>query len=349
MNTRIKIILSLFFFCTGSIVPVVLHAQMVGGRYLLLKPSAVSNSMGGTGVAREYSPFASYFNPAALAFSPTLALSGSFGNPIPLFKDMWHSYLTGSVRIDGVGAIAASGNVYEKGKMATTSERSGDLIGFQNIIDWQAKVSFARVVSEDIAVGVSISMLRLKLSDNGVAQESGSGNSTTILFDAGIIYRNVLPDATIISEPDEDIGIFPTISDDQVPAGFSFGMALTNAGQRIGFMDASQSSPSPSTLTYGFAYSPVRTNQAGLMVTVDMENQLPEGGFVDYIHWGSEVTMLKIFALRGGYFKDTWGPENSFFTWGAGICIKHFQFNYARYTRALIPSWQIDGGFSWEL
>ncbi|MBI2429044.1 MAG: hypothetical protein HYV29_09670 [Ignavibacteriales bacterium] len=324
-------------------------AQTSTGRYLLLKPSAESNGMGGTGVAMERSPFASYFNPAALAFSPSISFAGSLGNPIPFFENIKHSYITGSVHLSGSTTIGGSANLYWKGRHAITSERNEDILSAEDIMDWEAKLSFGHTPSDDFSIGVNIGILQLNLSGIGTGTEQGKGRSTSVVVEGGILYRNFAQEATFVSEQDETEKPLSALSDPYVHTGFSFGAALTNAGPQITFIDPAQSDPLPTTLTFGYAYSPVRTYWIGAMLAIDAEEQFSEYSFVDYLHLGTEITLVRIVAARIGYVKDIAGPRNSYWTYGAGLKLKFLHINYARFTRALIPSWHLDGAFIWEL
>jgi hypothetical protein len=322
-------------------------AQSTIGRFLLLPPSAASASMGGSGVALDASPFASYFNAAGLAYSPTVSIGGSFVRPLPFFGNIGHSYFTGLVRVNDIGTIAVSANLYWKGHHLRTPP-STFLPASDDLMDWHLKLSFARSFSEDIAGGISLGVLRLTLADFGTAFEEGRGKSTSVLFNGGVIFRNQLLSATFVNESTAEDNPVHVLADSHSHKGISIGLALANIGPKVTMIDAAQADPLPSTLIVGVAYSPVRTIPIGLMVTADAENQFSEGSTIDNLHWGGELVVLELFALRGGYFQDISGPKTSYWTWGAGLRFRFLHLNFARYTRALLPSWHFDGTFSWE-
>jgi hypothetical protein len=315
-----------------------LFAQTSAGRYLLLKPSAVSSAMGGTGVAYD-SPFASYHNPAGLAFLPSLTVSGSFVKPLPFFNDIRHSYITGSYRIPSIGTVSASLNLYWRGTYARTISAGPEIVDSGNSKDWQMKLSYAHSFSENFAGGINVGLLRLNVTDIGTGREYGSGKATSALADAGIIYRNIKTSATYTDKSGSS----------NAHQGISVGLALSNIGPRIVLIDADQSDPLPATVAVGAAYSPVRTLPIGFMLTVDIESQLPEDSFINFVHWGSELVVYERILLRGGYYQNVSSSATSYWTWGVGLNIEFIRVNVARYTRALLPSWHFDATFLMEL
>lgn len=99
----------------------------------------------------------------------------------------------------------------------------------------------------------------------------------------------------------------------------------------------------------GLAYSPIHVGILEFMLASDLEKQLHEPSTLDYVHIGGEAGVGDILRLRAGYFADTFGPKNSYFTCGGGIRMRFLALNVARYTRALLPSWHFDGVLSLEL
>jgi hypothetical protein len=95
-------------------------AQSTAGRFLFYNPSAISNGMGGIGVADDRSAFATYFNPAGIAFGPTISACGSYVKPFSFFDNVEHSYFAVSANLKKIGAIGLSMNVFWKGSIHRT-------------------------------------------------------------------------------------------------------------------------------------------------------------------------------------------------------------------------------------
>ncbi len=321
-------------------------AQSTTGRFLLFRPSAVSASMGGAGVALDVSPFASYFNAAGLAFSPSVSLGGSFVRPLPFFEDVTHSYMTGLARIGDLGTVALSANLYGKGRHLMVGPASF-ISPSEDLMDWHVKLSYARSLSADAAAGISLGVVGLQLSDFGVATEGDAAKSTSVLFDGGVMLRNQFLSASYIHEATTGENPLSSLADTSCHNGISIGLSLANIGPNVTMARAGRAERLPWMLVIGVAYSPVRTTPLGLMVTADVENQLFEGSLVDHLRWGGELVVYNLLALRAGYVQDTSGPRTSYSTWGAGLRSRFLHLNVARYTRALLPSWHFDGSFSW--
>jgi hypothetical protein len=305
--------------------------------------------MGGIGTALSQDVFASYFNPAGLAFARPMSVGGSFVRPVPFLGSTAHSYIALAANVESFGAIGLSANLFWKGKQLRTGPGSPDPIGAEDLVDWQYKVSYAHLVSDIVSVGTSISFLRENLSEFGTDLEPGTGRSTSVMFDAGILFKDLWTEATWNPCELEGTSSFDNIVDPFLHRGVSIGMSLLNVGPKISFIDPAQSDFPPSLVSLGVAYSPIRSNFIGLLIEVDLEKQLFEHSMLDYVHWGSEVRMGRFVSLRGGYFEDTYGPKNSYWTWGAGVHLKFVSINVARYTRMLLPSWHVDGTLSWEI
>ncbi len=325
------------------------HAQSTAARFLLFQPSAVSSSMGGTGVAADGSPFASYFNPAGLAFSPSISATASYEKPLPFFDNVKHSYFAAAVRIDAENAIGASANVYWKGTHPLTTVVPPQIVGIENLTDWHVKLSYARILSDNLAAGVSVGLLHFSLSDAGSNGDNKAARSTSLILDAGVIYRGLFPSTTLLSEDPVQGDFLGDFVDQRSARGFSVGLAVTNIGPKISLIDAERADPLPATFALGFAYSPVQMTPIGVTVAVDAENRLAGATGLQYLHSGTELTLFRLLALRAGYFWDTSAPATSYFTWGAGLRFRFLHLNVARYTRALLPTWQFDGTFSWEI
>ncbi len=325
------------------------HAQRSTARFLLWRPSATSNAMGGVGTALVHGAFSSYFNPAALAFTKTIGAAGSFTKPLPFFGDIGHSYFAASVRAGTLGTVSGSVNLFWKGVQVVTGENDPTPLGGIDESDWQAKLSFARPFNAKAAWGITANLLRMNLYDEETITFLRSpGASTSFAIDIGIFFQSLLPQATYAATGLKVDGVLAQITEAQTVSGISIGLVLLNLGPQISFIDAAQSDPLPSTLNVGFAYWPIGADALQMLLAVDFEKQFYESSFVDHVYWGGEVRVLRLFAGRAGYVLDTEGAKNSYFTWGGGLRFKFFSASVARYTRALLPSWHFDGTFAVE-
>jgi hypothetical protein len=324
-------------------------AQNTTARFLLFRPSASSNAMGGVGVAMPGDAFASYYNPAALAFGGKFSFAGSYVKPIPFFGNThWYGSLAARFRSS---TIAASANIYRTGVQPMTYADDPSLRAMDEATtSWQGKVSYAYRVRNNVAVGLSASVLRLGiLSDNLFGQDI-KRTPTSWMADAGFIGERLFPQATFRVENGIDTSgnILMSLGSHRTNEGFSVGMALLNLGTAITFIDPAQSASPPTMVLSGVSYAPVVTPLVDCLVAIELEKQTHEPTMLNYVHLGGELTFLNLVSLRTGYCADTFGPRTSYGTFGFGFTARFFSFNVARYTRAIEPTWQFDSSLTWE-
>jgi hypothetical protein len=345
MQFRIKTLWAVFIF--ASIAPLPLLGQNSTARFLYYRPNAVSSAMGGIGTAYFHDANAAYFNPAGLAFSPALTFTGSFDHPLPIFPADANSFIAASANLFDIFAIGLSANLYWKGD--EYSELNSQVYHPENLFDSQIKLSLAYQLNGNIGVGASVSLLEYTLTDMGFVGGSGSGKSSSVMIDLGVLGTSFFPEATISPSLSGIRLPFDELIDHGTQRGLSIGASLLNLGSKISFIDPAQSDPPPTTLLIGATYYPVQTPLVGVMVGVDAEKRLYDGGTLSYLHYGSELTFLQFIALRAGYSRGTASGENSFFTFGGGVRLKYFSLNFARYVQAILPTWQFDGTFTLEM
>ncbi len=331
-----------------------ISAQKSTASFLYWQPSAKSYAMGGIGTALHTDIYSAYYNPAALVFSSRMTLTGSFVKPFPFFGNIANSFFGISYKIDESNALALSGNLFWMGKQVITFESSPDPYGLEERpFHWHLKLSYGLKLLENFSAGASFSLLNINLSDITVGEESGDPTTLTVLVDAGIFLRNIIPEATI-DNPVEKISYTPffdwliEIGEENQCKGISIGLAATNLGPEISYIDAVQSDPPPSKLSLGFTYVPVSLNPIRVIIGSDFEKRLNESNNSDYIHLGSEIKFFNSFVLRGGYFWGTSASSISYVTFGLGLNIKYFSINFARYNRSLQSTWHFDSTISLE-
>lgn len=322
-------------------------AQKAGARFLLLQPGAISNSMGGAGSAMHEDAFATYYNPAGLAYLPSVSMVGSFVKPIPVLEGVVHSYVAAAASLTSLGTFAVSGNFYDKGKHPVTSSAGPEIVGLSDPMDWQAKLSYARAFSEHLAGGVSLGLLGLELSDSGTEREHGAGTSTSLTFDAGIMYKELFTNWTLVDT--SEVGLFPFNPAGSTRRGITLGLAFRNIGPSTVFIDADQPDNISSLATLGLTYSPYQSRILAVTLAAEIEKRLYEESTIDYAHWGLELVVDRFIALRGGYFQDTAGPKNSYWTWGVGLTFMGCSANLAHYQRTLQSTFHFDVSISMEL
>lgn len=314
--------------------------ESTAARFLYFQPSPRANAMGGSAVAMEHSSFEAYNNPALLAFTPKFSLTGSWQNPLPIM-DRNHIYAMGSYNIDGEQAVSLSANIYSEGSHSRIYE-NGSIGAKYNSNSALFSATYARVLDNKLSVGASIGILKINLAPAN-SFTGTSGTATALLFNAGVLYRNLLPEATYSdseSNTTSKTGMYEH-------KGISVGMSLCNIGPKVSFQNLA-ANDAPSVLTVGAAYSPVRTDVIGAQVGLDLEKHIYGDGIVNRIHTGCEISIIRYICLRAGYNVGATSSESSYFTLGGGISLPFAQVSVARYTRALLPTWQVSASFFLE-
>lgn len=348
-QTILKIFLSVFIFVAAETI-----AQTSTASFLYWQPSAKSYSMGGIGVANQNDVYSAYYNPAGLVFSKRITITGSFVNPFPFFGSTANSFVGASFKIDQSNAIALTANLFWMGKQIRTGEVSPEPLKIQtNPFHWEIKLSYSRLISENLSAGISFGMLNINLTEDPVGIEQKLGTVTTVLIDGGVLLRNLIPEATLTNDnKKKDYSPFlqwlQNYGESYVSNGFAVGMSISNLGPDISYIDADQSDPPPAKLLLGFTYTPISLNEIRILIGTDLEKRLNESNTLDYVHFGGEVRIFKVLNFRVGYFSNTIEDGFSYDTFGAGISLKFISFNLARYNRSLESTWHFDSIISLE-
>jgi hypothetical protein len=343
--------LFLFIFIVISIEN---NAQKSTASFLYWQPSAKSYAMGGIGAALHNDIYSAYYNPAGLAFSERMTFTGSFVKPFPFFGNIANSFFGISYKIDNSNAISITGNLFWMGKQIRTGEDSPDVLKLQDTpFHWNFKLSYGLLLADNFSVGLSLGLLNINLFDEKVAEERSEGTAFTVLIDAGILVKNLLPETTLESRTGKG-GYLPffewllEIGEKNKCKGINLGLAVSNIGPDIAYIDDAQADPPPSKLTFGVSYTPVALETFGILIGSDFEKRLNESNNSDYVHLGGEIKIFKVLAIRSGYFLGTSDSALSYFTIGGGIALKWLSINVARYNRSLQSTWHFDSIISLE-
>ena len=343
--------LILFIFI---VIPIENNAQKSTASFLYWQPSAKSYAMGGIGTALHTDIYSAYYNPAGLAFSERMTFTGSFVKPFPFFGNIANSFFGISYKINEFNAISLSGNLFWMGKQIHTGPIDPTHLGLEETpLHWHIKLSYGLKLLENFSAGVSFSLLNVNLSDETVGQEFGDPTTLTVLIDAGILVKDLFPETTLESQNGEGsyLPFFEwllEIGEENKFKGISLGLAVSNLGPDIAYIDAEQADPPPSKLTFGVSYIPVSLETFGILIGSDFEKRLNESNNSDYIHLGGEFKIFKVLAIRSGYFFGTSDSALSYFTFGGGIALKWLSINIARYNRSLQSTWHFDSIISLE-
>ena len=331
-------------------VPTAVYSQAASTAvpFLLIAPGARASAMGESGVAVADDASAVFWNPAGLGFQKGQELSLSHSNWLPQFQqsDLFYEYANYKQYMDEIGGTLGAGLTFlNLGEFERRSE-ANEYLGTFTSFELAAGVSYGTRIDEDLSFGVGLKLIHSSLSQVGTAEEQGSGTATTVAGDIGILYR---PSKFVIPFTDEDIG-----------NRFAVGLALSNMGPSISYVDQEQSDPLPTTLRLGFAYDLVNEEFNRLTWTTDVTKLIvyrnkdgeaanffsaltktwgPQGDREERLTpiWndftlgtGFEYWYANLVALRFGFFhEDPTQGNRRFLTFGAGIRYDIYGFDFS--------------------
>jgi Type IX secretion system protein PorV len=220
--------------------------------FLSIAPDARAAGMGDVGAATTPDAASTFWNPAKLAFidnpngaslsyTPWLSNLG--------ISDMSLSYLSGYHRLDKNSTIAATINYFDLGYIQFTNASGAD-IGDYYSKEFSAGVSYARKLSNNIGVGVSIRYINSNLTGNQVINGTATKPGTSAAGDVSIYHS-----------PKTTSG---------KPLTWAWGANISNLGGKINYGGAGDKYFIPSNFRLGTSANYKASAFNRLSVSVDM-------------------------------------------------------------------------------
>ncbi|MFC1583375.1 PorV/PorQ family protein [Candidatus Neomarinimicrobiota bacterium] len=218
--------------------------------FLLIAPGASAGGTGEAQVAAATDAYASYWNPAALAFLPKRELVYQRAQWLPnLADDMVYNYIGGRHNIPEIGTFGGHIIYLDLGKQERTDPDGNHLGTFRSYM-WALTASFGTMLSPKSSVGFNAKLIHQNLSAFGAGQEEGKGISTDFAFDLAYYKREFL-----IRRLD-------------------MGLVVSNIGPKIAFIDEDQADPPPTNLKFGFKWRILETEFNRISILYDMNKLL---------------------------------------------------------------------------
>ncbi|MDX9858686.1 MAG: PorV/PorQ family protein [candidate division Zixibacteria bacterium] len=231
-----------------------------------------------------------------------------------LSDDLHYSFMSFTSGVEGWGTFGLNATLLYYGTFARTSESGPDVIGEFDSYDFALTGSFGTSLTSNLKGGVSAKVIYSKLAPQGAGAEKGEGTSTGFALDFGILYH--------------------------MSPRLNLGVAVTNIGPRMAYLDAAQSDDLPRNLAVGFKYDLIRSEYNRLLITVEA-NKLLVGmgdGFSEELkqtvfNGGGEFSYMNLLAVRAGYYYDEEGKIKTP-TFGFGVS----PLDWVRVDFAYIPN-----------
>jgi hypothetical protein len=241
---------------------------------------------------------------------PSREFSFMYAPWLPDFNlDLYYIYPTVVTHINGIGTVGVSVPFLSFGQIDRRDEL-GNVGASFNSFDMAAAVSYGTRLTPSLAAGLSAKFIYSRLADQGAGAEIGSGSGTAFAMDAGLLYDTPWKRLTL-------------------------GLAVTNIGPNISYIDAQQSDPLPRNLALGFAYQIFNSTYNHLVLVGDLNKEIVslknsnESELKQIVYnAGFEYRYGSFLAGRAGYIYDQDGQVKTP-TLGFGVSLQTIKLDLA--------------------
>ena len=244
-----KTIYASIVFLSFFVSPVIAGSE-AGALFLLISPGARAGGMGEAQVAVANDAYASYWNPAGLAFLEGSEAALMHVNWLPnLVSDMYYEFIAFRHHVPTFGTLGGHIIFLNLGEQQRTDEQGENLGTFSSFM-FAATGSYGAFISRTAAIGLNIKLLHQKLAEIGAGAEKGKGVTTDFAFDIGYLQKGFLSNRLDI------------------------GMTITNIGPKIAFIDEAQADPMPTNFTLGLNFKVINSEHNKLNIVMDFDKML---------------------------------------------------------------------------
>jgi hypothetical protein len=272
--------------------------------------------MGEAYVAIADDATAAWWNVGAMPFVKNRSLCFMYSPLVPdLASDVNYQFLGYTAPAGDIGTWGIHIIYLTYGKSIATGAEGNTLGEFTS---WEGALtgSYGMSLGDNVGVGISLKYIRVDLAPAEFTQDNVEGAGSSFAVDVGAMWK--LPTQRL-----------------------NFGLAVTNMGPDIAFIDREQSDALPYTARLGVAYTPIADDVSNLLVTTDVEQSLVwlvdsdvDQRRSEIWHVGAEYRYVNLLAGRVGYVYDKDGDFNAA-TYGLGFIYKDkLSLDYANVPQA---------------
>lgn len=223
--------------------------------FLTFTPDARAAGLGDAGVATSPDIYSIYWNNGKLAFleqtiGATLSYTPWLSN---ITDDMFIGYAAACYKIDSSQAVGISLKHFDLGKFEINDD-VGSFVANFNSYETAIDVTYSRKLSSKIGLGLTGRYIRSDIPGQFALLEDLQPGKT-LAFDLGVYYRNRL---NIAKKPTE----------------FSFGIHISNLGQKLSYDGGIQQYFIPTNLRLGAALSSEISPDHQVMFAIDLNKLL---------------------------------------------------------------------------
>ncbi len=222
-----------------------------GAIFLLISPGARAGGMGEAQVAVANDAYASFWNPAGLAFLKGSEMALMHVNWLPnLADDMYYEFFAYRKHFPYLGTLGGHLIYLNLGEQIRMGESPEDYLGTFTSYMMALSLSYSSMLTPKSSLGINAKVSYQHLTEFGAGGEKGKGTSTDFGFDIGYLRKEFLtPDLTI-------------------------GLTITNIGPKVSFIDPAQADPQPTNFTLGFNYAIINSEFNKLHLVYDVDKLL---------------------------------------------------------------------------
>ena len=222
-----------------------------GAIFLLISPGARAGGMGEAQVAVANDAYASFWNPAGLAFLKGSEMALMHVNWLPnLADDMYYEFFAYRKHFPYLGTLGGHLIYLNLGEQIRMGESPDDYLGTFTSYMMAFTLSYSSLLTPKSSLGINAKVSYQHLTEFGAGGEKGKGTSTDFGFDIGYLRKEFLtPDLTI-------------------------GLTITNIGPRVSFIDPAQADPQPTSFTLGLNYAIINSEFNKLNIVYDVDKLL---------------------------------------------------------------------------
>jgi hypothetical protein len=294
-----------------------------GAVFLMIFPGARAVGLAGAFSAIADDAYATYYNPAGLAFQNSIDFSHSYCDWLPgLYPGMKYKYTCFSLPITKRISIGGSVDYLSTGEVDVIND-NGDFLGSYTPYDVAVGTSIGIKVNQYNSVGITGKYIySLDMPDWVLEQLFGLHGGTAKLFAF-------------------DLGALSTYS--SIFGNTSIGLVIQNIGPKIKYTHIDEGDRLPLAVKLGFSHKITagtlfpNTNpsfwlfkwfldQSHISISYDIRKDLADSE-TPWYSYGAEFTPFAVFSVRYGYFIDSDGVRRGS-TFSYGLDFKFLRIDY---------------------
>ena len=298
-RTRKLIIISLFIIAAASSAAFAQGESGAGS--LIIPPGARANGMGQSFGAIADDATAMWWNPAGMAFIDHHAIDLMHSQLVPdLASDVFFEYIGGIYKIKGLGTIGFAIQYLTYGEYTVTGTTPEEL-GTASAWEIAPMIGGAVKLGDQISIGMNLKFVYISLAPAWATIEGTSGTGSSVAVDFGALWK--IPDFGVSSARIRRLNL---------------GLAVSNLGPSITYINRDQAAPLPRNLRGSVAWAPVWSEVSKWYITGEVNRPMVDFDRSNTYHFGTEFIYSNLIALRLGYVYDKDGNVESV-TYGLGF------------------------------